>query len=166
MIATVLAWLDERTGIRKIREVLLGPPDRKEARLDFPVISPGGVRLYVGMSVIRVPEELRAELAFVFLFRNLAETLELEDLQSLGPEAAPAPEIEAVVAESSAEAAGEGALRRRPLLALRYCGAKDLVDRAARILSADLPEGPAAIRIEGPDDLPEVLVDRDQVADA
>jgi hypothetical protein len=150
----------------EIREVLLGPADRKEARLDFPVISPGGVRLYVGMSVIRVPEELRAELAFVFLFRNLAETLELEDLQSLGPEAAPAPEIEAVVAESSAEAAGEGSLRRRPLLALRYCGAKDLVDRAARILSADLPEGPAAIRIEGPDDLPEVLVDRDQVADA
>jgi PAS domain S-box-containing protein len=73
----------------ELRDVLASPADRPEARLDFPVISPGGVRLYVGMSVIRVPEELRNELTFVFLFRNLAETLEREDLNALGPEAMP-----------------------------------------------------------------------------
>ncbi len=152
----------------ELREVLAGPPDRKEARLDFPVISPGGVRLYVGMSVIRVPEELWAELTFVFLFRNLAETLEREDLQALGPEAAAAPEIEPVGAGArSADEGSEAALRRRPLLALRYCGVRDLVERAARILAAERPEESLdALGVEGAADLPEVLVDRDQVADA
>jgi hypothetical protein len=126
------------------------------------------VRLYVGMSVIRVPEELRAELAFVFLFRNLAETLEREDLQALGPEAAPAPEIEPVAAGArSADEGGDAALRRRPLLALRYCAARDLVERAARILAAERPEESLdVLGVEGAADLPEVLVDRDQVADA
>lgn len=157
----------------EVREVLQSPPDRPEARLDFPVISPGGVRLYVGMSVIRVPEELRKELTFVFLFRNLSETLEREDLNALGPEATPTSGIEpspatALEAAAGGEApGGEGAgLRRRPLLALRYCAVGDLVDRATRILSTEFPEGPSPGGVELADGLPEVLVDRDQVADA
>jgi PAS domain S-box-containing protein len=149
----------------EVREVLLGAGDRKEARLDFPVISPGGVRLYVGMSVIRVPEELRAELGFVFLFRNLAETLEREDLQALGPEAAPAPEI-AETTEPAEEEGGDSGLRRRPLLALRYCSPRDLLERAARLLTPDLPEAASGLAVEGAAELPEVLVDRDQVAEA
>ena len=157
----------------EVRDVLASPADRPEARLDFPVISPGGVRLYVGMSVIRVPEELRNELTFVFLFRNLSETLEREDLNALGPEATPTAGIESSPEEPTAASASEeppladtGALRRRPLLALRYCAVLDLVDRAMRILSAEFPDGPGPAGVEAAEGLPEVLVDRDQVADA
>ena len=156
----------------ELRGVLLSPADRPEARLDFPVISPGGVRLYVGMSVIRVPEELRNELDFVLLFRNLAETLEREDLNALGPEALPTaglepPSVAAAEASGGEEpAGGEAVARRRPLLALRYCAVTDLVDRATRILSAEFPEGPGPAVVEGGEGLPEVLVDPDQVSDA
>jgi PAS domain S-box-containing protein len=151
----------------EVREVLQGPPDRKEARLDFPIISPGGVRLYVGMSVIRVPEELRTELAFAFLFRNLAETVEREDLHALGPEAAPTAGIEPEATAPGNAAAGEaGALRRRPILALRYCAVSDLVDRATQILATEFPAGDRPSALEAAKSLPEVLVDREQVADA
>ena len=156
----------------EVREVLASPADRPEARLDFPVISPGGVRLYVGMSVIRVPEELRHELTFVFLFRNLSETLEREDLNALGPEATPTAGIEASPVAAALDASGEetsgegGPLRRRPLLALRYCAVPDLVERATRILSTEFPGGPGPAAVEATEGLPEVLVDRDQVSDA
>ncbi|HVQ30045.1 MAG TPA: PAS domain-containing protein, partial [Vicinamibacteria bacterium] len=157
----------------EVRDVLASPADRPEARLDFPVISPGGVRLYVGMSVIRVPEELRNELTFVFLFRNLSETLEREDLNALGPEATPTVGIESSPEAPTTASASEeppladtGASRRRPLLALRYCAVLDLVEHAMRILSAEFPDGPGLAGVEAADGLPEVLVDRDQVADA
>ena len=157
----------------ELRDVLLSPADRPEARLDFPVISPGGVRLYVGMSAIRVPEELRNELAFVFLFRDLSETLEREDLNALGPEAMPTAGIEpspiAAAVATSGEAPADGdalALRRRPLLALRYCAVPGLVDRAVRILSTEFPEEPGLAEVDGAEELPEVLVDPDQVSDA
>jgi PAS domain S-box-containing protein len=156
-------------GNDEVRALLLAPPDpQREARLDFPVISPGGLRLYVGMSVMRVPEELRAELAFVFLFRNLAETLEREDLNALGPEAVPTAGIEPL-APVPAEAATDpesSSLKRRPVLALRYCAVPDLIDRATALLSAQFPEGGRPHGPEGSPGLPEVLVDRDQVADA
>ena len=158
---------------QELRDVLQGPADRPEARLDFPVISPGGVRLYVGMSAIRVPEELRNELTFVFLFRNLAETLEREDLNALGPEAMPTAGIEPSPVAAAETTLGEepsggdgGALRRRPLLALRYCAVTDLVDRATRILATEFPEGPGPAEVSGGEGLPEVLVDREQVSDA
>ena len=157
----------------ELRDVLRSPADRPEARLDFPVISPGGVRLYVGMSAIRVPEELRNELAFVFLFRDLSETLEREDLNALGPEAMPTAGIEpspiAAAVATSGEAPADGdalALRRRPLLALRYCAVPGLVDRAVRILSTEFPEEPGLAEVDGAEELPEVLVDPDQVSDA
>ena len=164
-------------GNDEVAAVLKGGGERGEARLDFPVISPGGVRLYVGMSVIRVPSELQAELSYVFLFRNLAETLEREDLDALGPHAiptagldpSPAGEEAAVVSVASEEPGGEATAtpsRRRPVLALRYCTVSDLVERAAALVAAQLPEAGRPGAIEVPVDLPEVLVDREQVADA
>jgi PAS domain S-box-containing protein len=156
-------------GSAEVREVIASPPDtRREARLDFPVISPGGVRLYVGMSVMRVPEELRAELAFVFLFRNLAETLERDDLNALGPEAAPTAGIEPAPRAPVDEGPSAEAIprKRRPVLALRYCAVPDLVDRATELLAAQFPDGEKPNALDGVAGLPEVLVDRDQVADA
>src|SRR5262249_50228080 len=81
-------------GNEEVREVTARATERVEARLDFPMISPGGVRLYVGMSVIRVPEELRDELSFLFLFRNLAEAIEARERSAAASAAAneaPAP---------------------------------------------------------------------------
>lgn len=51
-------------------------PSVPEHRLDFPFINPGGARFYVGMSITRSPEEFSDEVGFIFLFRNLAETIE------------------------------------------------------------------------------------------
>lgn len=140
---------------------------RTEARLDFPMISPGGIRLYIGMSVIRVPSELQEELSYVFLFRNLAETLERDDLDSLGAHAAPTAGLEPAPVSSSAVAGGEGEdAKRRPMLALRYCSVSELVERATRIVATQFPEPDRPGTIEVPVNLPEVLVDREQVADA
>jgi PAS domain S-box-containing protein len=157
----------------EVREIIAGRGARAEARLDFPMITPGGVRLYVGMSVIRVPEELRQELTYVFLFRNLAETLEREDLDALGPAAAPTAGLEAAgEGEKAALASDRGPLtepargRRRPMLALRYCTVPDLVERALRVLATEFPAGDRPRAIEAPAGLPEVLVDREQLADA
>lgn len=161
---------------RPVVEIFGGNPDvasivdqglaRAEARLDFPMISPGGLRLYVGMSVIRVPSELQEELQYVFLFRNLAETLERDDLDSLGPHAAPTAGLDPAPALANAAGEAEASSRRRPMLALRYCSVSELVERATRIVSAEFPEADRPGAIEVPVDLPEVLVDREQVADA
>jgi hypothetical protein len=153
-----------------VRDVVEAPFDRAEARLDFPLISPGGVRLYVGMSVIRVPEELRDELTFVFLFRNLAETLERDDLNALGPEAEAAGALEVEPAADSPDEELDGDVTasgrsRRPMLALRYCAVSDLVEQATQALRGEFPAGERPA-VEWPSGLPEVLVDREQVADA
>ena len=144
---------------------------RAEARLDFPMISPGGIRLYIGMSVIRVPSELQEELSYVFLFRNLAETLERDDLDSLGAHAVPTVGLEPAPVSPSAVGGGEGdgeggGAKRRPMLALRYCSVSELVERATRIVATQFPEADRPGTIEVPVNLPEVLVDREQVADA
>jgi hypothetical protein len=51
------------------------------------------------------------------------------------------------------------------MLALRYCSVADLVDLATRALGSEFPEGERPA-VEWPAGLPEVLVDREQVADA
>jgi PAS domain S-box-containing protein len=161
----------------EVREVTARATERTEARLDFPMISPGGVRLYVGMSVIRVPEELREELSFVFLFRNLAETLEARGEPTadagVASDAAPAPagrEAEARAGDSASADGGPGGphdpARRRPVLALRYCAPGDLLRQAVESVAAERPEDDRTLDIEASASLAEVLVDREQVADA
>jgi PAS domain S-box-containing protein len=143
-----------------------------ETRLDFPLITPGGVRLYVGMSIMPVPEDLRAELGLVFLFRDLATTLERLDVAAEEAAEAEAQELAgpAVTAEGSADPEEDEAHpveggRRRARLALRYCAPADLIRQAARSLDGE-PAGADALAIEAAPDLPEVLVDREQVAEA
>lgn len=141
----------------EVREAVESPPVSGEARFDFALITPGGQRLYVGVSVMRVPEELRPELGLVFLFRDLSETIETHE------EAAPAGEG----GPEAASAPGEptSGARRRARLALRYCAPADLVREAGRSLEA-APGEADALAVAAPDHLPEVLVDREQVAAA
>ena len=62
-----------------VAEVIAGTvPAHPEHRLDFPLISPGGTRFYVGMSITPAPAAFREEVGFIFLFRDLAETIDIE----------------------------------------------------------------------------------------
>lgn len=160
----------------EVREAVASPAASGETRFDFPLITPGGKRLYVGVAVMRVPEELRAEVGLVFLFRDLAETLETheEAVLEAGPEAASGGDIVAPPAAPAGEggpeaapAPGEAApgARRRARLALRYCAPADLVRQAGRSLEA-APGEADGLAIAAPAHLPEVLVDREQVTDA
>jgi PAS domain S-box-containing protein len=155
----------------EVREAIASPSGRAETRLDFPLITPGGVRLYVGLSIMPVPEEFRAELGLVFLFRDLAETLERveeEETMAVQEESGPptAPPDEAGPPEEQEGPASEEALpRRRARLALRYCAPVDLIRQAARSLETTPGEGDSLV-IGAPPDLPEVLVDREQVSEA
>jgi PAS domain S-box-containing protein len=171
----------------ELREAIQGAADRPETRLDFPLITPGGVRLYVGMSVLRVPVELRAELGFVVLFRDLAETLERSANTALSHESAATVAEAAAVAEARrqalasnpdaafAAADGEpvdldaeedaGSNRRRARLALRYCSPRDLVEQAIHNVVPGARPG-NGVAVDGPKGLPDVLVDRDQVVEA
>jgi len=155
----------------EVREAIASPSGRAETRLDFPLITPGGVRLYVGLSIMPVPEEFRAELGLVFLFRDLAETLErVEEEETMAVQeesGTPTPPAEeAVPPEAQEGPASEEALpRRRARLALRYCAPVDLIRQAARSLETTPGEGDSFV-IGAPPDLPEVLVDREQVSEA
>jgi PAS domain S-box-containing protein len=46
-----------------------------ENRLDFPLTTPGGARIYLGVSIVQPPAEFQEEVSLLFLFRNLAETV-------------------------------------------------------------------------------------------
>lgn len=155
----------------EVREVLSGVVERPETRLDFPLITPGGVRVYIGMSVMRVPAELRDELGFVVLFRDLAETAAGEAEAALGAHGAsrPAVEDDTVPIPSDSIPSPEGGppfVRRRPVLALRYCDPAELVAQAVGDLGPDVPGREHPPSVEAPPGLPEVLVDREQVVDA
>jgi PAS domain S-box-containing protein len=158
----------------EIREAVESPTGHAETRLDFPLITPGGMRLYVGMSIMPVPEELRAEVGLVFLFRDLATTLEREEEAAAAGAAAEAEAVgEARPTVTDVDAAHPEADeahpvesgRRRARLALRYCAPADLIRQAARGLEKE-PGDADALAIEAAADLPEVLVDREQVAEA
>jgi PAS domain S-box-containing protein len=171
----------------ELRDAVARGPDRAERRLDFPVISPGGARLYVGMSIMSVPDEYRNEIGYVLLFRDLAETLEREASERMSRESAAAEAEAAALAESRrtpSEAGGvpagvdlqqggpataesppleSAASRRRPHLALRYCRPSELVQLAMHTIAPDLA---GSVPVEAPAGLPEVLVDREQVVEA
>jgi PAS domain S-box-containing protein len=156
-----------------VAEVIAGAvPAHREHRLDFPTISPGGNRFYVGMSITPAPEALRDQIAFIFLFRDVAETIDMETDPQLRRLTAAQ---EAAVAEAEAatepvpvpEAPALGvAPPRRIVLALRYVSPVDLARGAIRSLSQEREEDGAFVRLETADDVPEVLVDRQQVTEA
>ncbi len=172
-----------------------GVPDHGEHRLDFPMISPGGAQFYVGMSITPAPPELRDEVGFIILFRNLAETLEDQTdprLAIVDAEPAPAPpavpaaiasplpEAEALqdaglgpATPSGADPAPEGlaeaeypASARRVQLALHYTSPVEIARRAIDALAREHGSKEPFIRLETPDEVPEVLLDREQVTEA
>jgi PAS domain S-box-containing protein len=175
-----------------VTEVLFGSvPPRPEYRFDFSMISPGGARFYVGMSITPAPAEFRDEVGFIILFRDLAETIDAEtDLQftrlSAEQEAQPAAgregaEVPAAEAGAGAKADGTGGagpgdgseaeagtpeVPRRKVLALRYTAPADLAQAAIGDLATRHEADGPFVRLETADDVPEVLLDRQQVTEA
>jgi PAS domain S-box-containing protein len=154
-----------------VAEVIGGSvPAHPEHRLDFPMISPGGNRFYVGMSIVPAPAGLRDEVGFIILFRDVAETIDVDtDPQlrrltaaqdALGEEAPPAP------AAPPPEAAPGVEAPRRVVLALHYAAPADLARAAIQALAERQEADGEFVRLETADDLPEVLVDRQQVTEA
>jgi PAS domain S-box-containing protein len=152
-----------------VAEVIAGSvPAHPEHRLDFPLISPGGSRFYVGMSITPAPAALRDEVAFIFLFRDLAETIDIETDPKLRQLAAAqdAADASPPPAGGAALEAPEGGPPARVVLALHYAAPADLA-RAAILSLADRHQADGAfVRLETADDVPEVLVDRQQVEEA
>ncbi len=169
-----------------VADVVRGAAPRiPEHRLDFPMISPGGARFYVGMSITPPPPELRDEVGFIFIFRNLAETIESEVPPGSRPTGQTAGRGHGPDAEDPARPHGEagseattgvpevdapplsnGEHSRRPLLTLRYTSAVDLVRRAIEVLAGEHATEEEFIRLEASDDVPEILVDRQQISEA
>lgn len=144
-----------------IAEVVAGTVrPHPEHRLDFPMISPGGARFYVGMSITPAPEALRDEVGFIILFRDVAETLDI------GAD----PHLSHLVARAEAgspavpPAPAEGP--RRVVLALRYTAPADVARAAIAALAERHPTDGAFVRLETAPDVPEVLLDREQVTEA
>ncbi len=115
-----------------VAEVIAGTvAAHPEHRLDFPLISPGGTRFYVGMSITPAPAAFRDEVAFIFLFRDLAETIDIETDPKLKQLATAQDE-----ADLRAEPpAAEPEAKQRVLLALRYTAPADLVRAAIQALA-------------------------------
>jgi PAS domain S-box-containing protein len=166
-------------GVAEIVEGAI--PAYPEHRLDFPLTTPGGTRIYVGVSIVHAPPEFREEVKLIFLFRNLAETVldeadprlaELGDSAgeaaraegggSAAPRTAPPPSERAVDEEGASEPADPGAARRRMLLSLRYTQPAGLVRAVIDEVAAERGEDGSSIHVETTDDVPEVLLDRQQ----
>jgi PAS domain S-box-containing protein len=158
-----------------VAEVVAGAvPPHPEHRLDFPMISPGGNRFYVGMSIVPAPPGFRDELGFIVMFRDVAETIDVEtDPQmrrlTAAHDALAAAEASAI-ASSPAAPVAEDVLPpeapRRVVLALHYAAPADLARAAIEILAQRHEADGAFVRLETADDLPEVLIDRQQVTEA
>jgi PAS domain S-box-containing protein len=177
-------------GVAEIVEGAI--PAYPEHRLDFPLTTPGGTRIYVGVSIVHAPPEFREEVKLIFLFRNLAETVldeadprlaELGDSTGGGarveapvtareegegsaPTTAPPPSERAAGDQGAPEPADPGAARRRVLLSLRYTQPAGLVRAVIDEVAAERGEDGSSVQLETTDDVPEVLLDRQQARQA
>jgi hypothetical protein len=140
------------------------------------------------MSITPAPPELRDEVGFIILFRNLAETLEDQTdprLRVIGREFAPAgagpvAEVQPAAADTDSALAGAAPTAaaeepgeaeyptpaRRVQLALHYSSPVDLTRHAIDALAREHGASAPFIRMEAPEDVPELLLDRDQVTEA
>ncbi len=167
-----------------------------EQRLDFPVTTPGGARIYLGVSIVPAPAEFREEVGLIFMFRNLAETVldegdprlrelgearshsgssgmevgtelgEGERVSGSGAAATPPLDDDTAGEQDAAAPADVQAARRRVLLSLRYTEPAGLVRAVIDKLAAERAVDGPFIEIEAPDDVPEVLLDRQQASEA
>jgi PAS domain S-box-containing protein len=135
-----------------VAQVIAGAvPAHPEHRLDFPLVSPGGARFYVGMSISPAPPALRDEVAFIFVFRDLAETIDIETDLKLR---------QLTAAQDEADATPP------PEPALHHAAPADLARAAIQALAERHQADGAFVRLETADDVPEVLLDRQQVIEA
>lgn len=171
-------------------------PPHAEHRLDFAVMTPGGARIYLGVSIVHPPAEFRQEVGLIFMFRNLAETVLEEDdprLTELGDTRPPSSppgadgeagleelelDSEAAVAEitplDEEPAVGPArtakaevqAARRRMLLSLRYTEPAGLVRSVVDKLKFERASDGPFVKVSASDDVPEVLLDRQQASEA
>jgi PAS domain S-box-containing protein len=171
-------------------------PPHAEHRLDFAVTTPGGARIYLGVSIVHPPAEFREEVGLIFMFRNLAETVLDEDdprLTELGetrpsssrPGADGEAELEELELDSEAAAAKitpldedptvgpdrtapteVQAARRRMLLSLRYTEPAGLVRTVVEKLKFERASDGPFVKVSASDDVPEVLLDRQQASEA
>ena len=122
------------------------------------------------MSITPAPAALRDEVAFIFLFRDLAETIDIETDPKLKQLAAAQDDADAApppAPRRSAQEAAPGPRRpRRVLLALHYTAPADLARGAIQALADRHQTDGAFVRLETADDVPEVLLDRQQVTEA
>jgi PAS domain S-box-containing protein len=181
---SVVELFGENEGVAEVVGGLAAP--LPEHRLDFPLTTPGGARIYVGVSIMEAPAEFREEVSLIFQFRNLAETVLDEDDPRLagladadsGEEPPPPGEGEPGIAtdgvpseEGAPDEDPDAALdlhaaRRRVLLNLRYTQPPELVRTVIRQLAAERSEDGPFVRFETDDDVPEVLLDRTQATEA
>jgi hypothetical protein len=180
-----------------VAEIVEGAvPAHPEHRLDFPLTTPGGARIYVGVSIVHAPPEFREEVRLIFLFRNLAETV-LDDgdprltglddgrtrTDRADDEASPSvpgreppdslsttPPRAALEAVTSPEGASPSAdpegVRRRVLLSLHYTQLARLLRAAIDELVDERGTDQPPIELDAAEDLPEVLLDRQQARQA
>lgn len=185
---SVVELFDRNEGVAEIVGGMR--PPSPEHRLDFPLTTPGGARIYVGVSIMEAPPEFREEVSHIFQFRNLAETVLDEDDPRLAGLEDPELDHEAEAASRSRGPipgpAGDGeplgdemrgdeeettpadfhAARRRVLLNLRYTQPPELVRTVIRQLAGERKDGGPFVHFESEDDVPEVLLDRTQATEA
>jgi PAS domain S-box-containing protein len=135
----------------RLAQVIAGAvPAHPEHRLDFPLVTPGGARIYVGISISPAPPGLRNEVAFTLLFRDLAETIDIETDPTLRRLTAAQEEADATLPPGPASPAAPA----------------DLARAAIRALAERHQADGAFVRLETADDVPEVRLDRQQVIEA
>ncbi|MGD8894663.1 MAG: PAS domain-containing protein [Acidobacteriota bacterium] len=190
---SVIEIFGHNEGVAEVVEGTI--PEYPEHRLDFPLTTPGGTRIYVGVSIVHAPPEFRDEVRLIFLFRNLAETVldegdpRLARLEETGAEpgharrvpsspageggpAAPSESMTASPSRDAKDGRGETgaddpqAPRRRTLLSLRYTQPAGLVRAVVEELAAERGEDGSFVRVETSDDVPEALLDRQQASEA
>ena len=150
-----------RGGDRGLHPRAPGAPAR------LPADQPGGnpvLRRHVDHAG---PPAFRDEVAFIFLFRDLAETIDIETDPKLKQLAAAQDDADARLAPALApEAAATPEAKHRVVLALRYTAPADLARAAIQALAHQHPGDGEFVRLETADDVPEVLLDRQQVTKA
>ncbi|HSD65812.1 MAG TPA: PAS domain-containing protein, partial [Vicinamibacteria bacterium] len=152
-----------------VAEVIAGSvPAHPEHRLDFPLVGPDGTRFYVGMSISPAPPTLRDEVAFIFLFRDLAETIDIETDPKLKQLTAAQDAADAALPPGPGAAPGGAAAGAPPRagLELQPAAPADLARTAIQALAELHQADGAFVRLETADDVPEVLLDRQQVVEA
>jgi PAS domain S-box-containing protein len=143
----------------ELQQALIESRGRSETRIDCPIVSPGGRRAYVGMTIMRAPEEFEGEYGVTLLFRDLAEDVKGEEARHGVPPSPPAEPAAPGAAPLAVPATN--APPRRPFL--KMTSPVGPVRKAIRQLGFGEDGGP---EVEASDGLPQLLLDESQIVEA